>query len=456
VPGRVIHEREDPFNNDATQSSDEDVVDKSRQIPANPFSKTLATMEHTGREGLGISNVTSPGKASMDVDAFKRLLMTGNAGLETPISPPPIPAHVAYHAIGDGASSTDTSSISRQSIFEVPQETHLESPRTSHEISDREDESRVFVSDSHFSRSNSRKKPPPPSSKHGRLIRVELRDDPPSVTNSMTVPYQMGSILHRTGSSPVPSIPSQTDLNKPLPLAPIRLSHDSERESVFDKESAGKVPEPPSPFEPSRKEKARPPPPVTRRHSQLVADSKLGRSNSGRLSPNVEEDDRSRFETTEPGRSRSDSDRAPPPPPSRRPASIHRSSSHLTPSPSASTTYLPAPPPARRVSRKSSTGRPASISSLETAANSKRLSVIPPPPPPRARNSLDAQLPENTQRHSGEHPRKSYEASFRRDSRASSLSTVNIVEDEPASHDILADLSALQREIDALRVQSDG
>jgi hypothetical protein len=456
APGKAIYDREDPFQNDASHTPDEDVVDKSRQIPPNPFSKTLATMEHSGREGLGISNIMSPGRASMDVDAFKRLLMTGSAGIETLISPPPMPAHVAHYAMGDGASSTDTSSISRQSIFEAPQEILVESPRTSHEISDREDENRGFVSESHFSTPSSRKKPPPPSSRHGRLIRIELRDDPPSNSPKMEVPSQAGSTPYRSGSSPIPSIPSQTDLNKPLPPAPIRRSHDSERESVFDTESAGKTPQPPSPSETSRKEKPRPPPPVTRRHSQLVADSKLSRSNSGRLSPNVEEDDKSRFESPNTGRPRSDSGRAPPPPPSRRAGSIRRTSSHLSPSPSASATSLPAPLPARRWSRNSSTGRPASISSLEIAANSKRLPVIPPPPPPRARNGLDVQLPENSQRHSGEHSRQTSETTLRRDSRASSLSTVNFVEDGPAGHDILADLSALQREIDALRVQSDG
>ncbi|EPE27862.1 hypothetical protein GLAREA_04653 [Glarea lozoyensis ATCC 20868] len=449
----TIRGGDDPFDSNLSHSSEEDVADTWRQVPANPFAKTLATIEPSESEGPGISVIGSPGRAPMDVEAFKRLLMTGNAGLGTPASPPPVPAHTAHHVLGDAASSTDTSSISRQSIFEGPHEVHTESPRTSHEISDREEDVRGSTVDSHLSRSSSRKKPPPPSSRHGRLIRVELRDDHPSNKSGIESPSIKGPGLHQIGSSSVPSTPSQTDLNKPLPPAPSRRSHDSDRESVFDKESAGKTPEPPSPSEPVRREKMPLPPPVTRRHSHLISDSKLSRSNSGRLSPNVEEDERANSEEQEDGRPRSNSGRAPPPPPSRRPASIRRASSHLSPSPSASTTSLPAPPPARRLSRKSSTGRPSSIRSLEIATNSKRLSVIPPPPPPRARNSLDEQTPEKSYQHCGEQVQPSPKATLR-DSRASSVSTVNPVGEEPVGHDILADLTALQREIDALRVQS--
>ncbi|KAG9230044.1 hypothetical protein BJ875DRAFT_445402 [Amylocarpus encephaloides] len=440
---------DDPFDSTLSDTSEGEVEGRASGAPANPFSKTLETMEQSGHEGLGISVVASSGRASMDVDAFKRLLMTGNAGLSTNTLPPPVPAHITHQGLGDGGSSTDASSISRQSIFETSHEPHPESPRTSHEISEPDDDSHGLISESQFSTS-SRKKPPPPSSRHGRLIRVQLRDDPQLSTLNATLPATPSTTPHQFIPSPVLSTPSQTDLNKPLPPAPNRASHESDRESVFDKEAAGKLPEPPSPSSSIRK-KTPPAPPITRRRSQLVSDSKLSRSNSGRLSPKVEEDERGAMYSTEAGRPRSNSGKAPPPPPSRRPASIRNSSHHL-PSPSASTVSLPAPPPTRGASRKSSTGRPPSVNSLDMSSNSKRLPFIPPPPPPhRGRNSLDAQSPGDSRRTSGEQIWNS--AHVQRDPGASSLSRVDAGVDKGEGKDILADLSALQREIDALRSQ---
>jgi hypothetical protein len=393
---------------------------------------------------LPSTSVSSPGRASLDVDAFKRLLMTGNAGLGLSTTSPPTQAQVAHHALGDGGSSTDASSISRQSIFEAIQEAHSESPRTSHEISEPDDDRRGLTGDFQSSISG-RKKPPPPSSRHGKLIKVELRDEPP--TNTVQSPSTPGSITSQNyfSSSPVHSNRSLTDLNKPLPPAPNRASHDSDRESIFDKESAGKTPEPPSPSSSIRR-KTPPAPPLARRHSQLVSDSKLTRSNSGRLSPKVEEENVS-IAAMESGRPRSDSGRAPPPPPSRRPASMRH-----PPLSSPSTVSLPAPPPTRGSSRHSSSGRPPSVISLDlSTSNSKRASVVPPPPPPH-RHGQQAQSPGTSRRVSGEQRRSIDNA--RRGSESSSVSQVERIDSNPGGHDILADLSALQREIDALRNQS--
>ena len=446
---------DDPFNSITSDTFEDEASGRSRKAPANPFSKTLETMERPDaeREGpvLPSASVSSPGRASLDVEAFKRLLMTGNAGLGLSATSPPTQAQVAHHALGDGGSSTDASSISRQSIFEAIQEAHPESPRTSHEISEADDDRRGLTGDSHTSMS-SRKKPPPPSSRHGKLIKVELSDGPS--TNIVQLPSTPGSITSQNyfSSSPVHSNRSLTDLNKPLPPAPNRASHDSDRESIFDKESAGKTPEPPSPSSSIRR-KTPPVPPLARRHSQLVSDSKLTRSNSGRLSPKVEEDNVS-IAATESGRPRSNSGRAPPPPPSRRPASASmRGSSHHLPLSSPSTVSLPAPPPTRGSSRHYSWGRPPSVISLDlSTSKSKRASVVPPPPPPPPphRHGQQAQSPGASRRASGEQ-RRSID-NVRRGSGSSSVSQVERIETNPG--DILADLSALQREIDALRNQS--
>lgn len=95
--------------------------------------------------------------------------------------------------------------------------------------------------------------------------------------------------------------------------------------------------------------------------------------------------------------------------------------------------------------------------------------MAPPPPPSRyGRSSMDGHSPSSSRRPSGEMGRRSVDV-VRRGSTASSLSQVEHAiipepqsilplsqavlpsEPEPAAHDVLADLDALQREIDALR-----
>jgi hypothetical protein len=456
-PPTPIPRDDDPFDSTVSDTDEDEGIGKPTQAPANPFSKTLETMERPEREAAVIppTNVASPGRASLDVEAFKRLLMTGSAGVGTSTPPHGPPAQVT-HTLGDGGSSTDTSSLSRQSIFEAIQEAHAETPRTSHEISEPEDDRRVLTTD-FTSSTPGRKKPPPPSSRHGKLIKVELRDDPPLAPITVQSPPTPGSITsqHYFSSSPR----SQTDLNKPLPPAPNRASHESERESVFDREAAGKTPQPPSPSSSVRK-KNPPAPPLSRRHSQLVHDSKLSRSDSGRLSPKAEEKTSSMAASESSGRPHSDSARAPPPPPSRRPGSIRASSHnpHNSPLTSPSATSLPPPPSTRGSSKHFASGRPLSVVSMETPTSNKRSSTMPPPPPPHrhGRGSMDGQSPGASRRPSGEQGRRSTE-SARRGSTTSSLSQAERTESNQAvgGHDILADLSALQREIDALRNQSE-
>ncbi|CAN9079583.1 unnamed protein product [Alternaria alternata] len=144
-------------------------------VPANPFSRTLASLEpqerendeertNTGRPMLGSS------RASLDVESFKNLLMTGKP-TPRPSGPPPQPTSVSQPLAGaqfETSSSTDTSSISRQSLFEPPQETHADSPRTSVDMAGSdEDESMGLVSEV----KKGKKKPPPaPKHRHGKLV----------------------------------------------------------------------------------------------------------------------------------------------------------------------------------------------------------------------------------------------------------------------------------------------
>ncbi|KAI9746001.1 MAG: hypothetical protein M1818_000682 [Claussenomyces sp. TS43310] len=449
-------------------STRESLTDRSVGVPMNPFHKTLATLEHTDRDILTDLPPTiqkggsSAGRTSLDVDAFKRLLMTGDAGVK-----PALPGssgssftHVGQVVAHDGGNSTDTSSASRQSMFEPLQEPLAESPRTSHEISDIEGEHRRLRSDSQGSNPD-RKKPPPPSHKHGKLIRVELKDD--TTSPIFEGPSDQGSGLYQPRSEAAEStqaLRSPTDLNKPLPAAPTRASHDSDRESIFDREAAGKTPEPPSPTLSTRR-KTPPAPPLSRRQSQLVSDSRLTRTNSNRLPTNIEDG-----ANPATGKSNAQTNsKAPPPPPTRRPQSIRQMPQPASSSSSAGplnnepdrlsvkSGFVPPPPPTRMLSGRQS-GRPPSVSSLDMS--SKRQSVPPPPPRRRASSKTSIDTPmvsPGSSRPSGEFLRSTDSA--RRGSSASHTSfpefdALDARPPQPAN-DILADITALQKEIDALR-----
>jgi hypothetical protein len=464
-PPTPIPRDDDPFGSTISDTSEEEGANKLLQAPPNPFQKTLETMEPSKRDAaISRTNVTNTGRASLDVDAFKRLLLTGNAAPGVSIVPSASLSH-PHHTLGDGGSSTDASSLSRHSIFEPVQEPHLDSPSTPHETSEPEDDGR---GPDLPSSANGRKKPLPPSSRHGKLIKIELRDEPSTATAAaVTKPQSQArdSAHGQSFSSPSSAISSPTDLNKPLPPAPARASYDSDRESIFDREAVGKAPEPPSPPHSIRR-KTPPAPPLTRRHSQRVADSRMARPDKERLSPSVEEETANQTPptiqstasidpTTSETRPRSDSGRVPPPPPSRRPASIRGS---MYQSSSASSSSLPVSSPTLLPARNSSSRDRPQSAVMDTSTN-KRASMIPPPPPPprlgdvsrRTSGEYSRRSGESVRKRSGESVRKRSGESVRKGSETNSIQEGRN-EERP---DILADLSKLQREIDALRAKGE-
>ncbi|KAI0129085.1 hypothetical protein BJ170DRAFT_594903 [Xylariales sp. AK1849] len=389
--------------------------------PPNSFSKTLRDSEH-GTQGH------SGGKGALDVDSFKRLLLTGYANIPAPTG----------GSVGAGTSSsqlptpsnTDASSISRQSIFDAIQET----PRASHEVSEPEEpeERRSTLSSSPLSTNqstSSRKKPPPPSSRHGKLIKIELgADSNPNITRKDSAPISIdtssptltpgrkSSVLSLSQSA---SPPSSSDINKPLPLPPSRTAAEEEIVSPFDREAAGKLPEsfaeltttprPPTPplgtttrarsgsqtstltTSSAHRRPAAPPP---RRPGHGRADSKPP---SIIAHPADEDPPRSSLESD---RSRADSlivnfgtDKslaAPAPPPPRRPNHGRQGSSVTSPA-AASFTSLSSP--GASDDGRSPTGmgfnslEQSSLGAMATVTTSKDgLPKLSPPPPPPARH----------------------------------------------------------------------
>ncbi|KAK0713056.1 hypothetical protein B0T26DRAFT_353572 [Lasiosphaeria miniovina] len=361
---------------------------QSHGPPPNPFQKTLQNLELGQRDVEHGSGAVPAIKGSLDVDAFRRLLLTGQAGNpgSSPAaasSPGLMPAPILQVApsttfAGDGASTADTSSVSRQSIFDAAPPVQ-DTPRTSHEISEPEieDDQHGLIGGPRPKLqppTTLRKKPPPPSSRHGKLIKPEVKAQDRSQTwgtDGVAGPSSsLSNQLNRSATSPLASPsrlqqPASSNVNKPLPPAPEIFFSDDVAESIFDREAAGKIPEldvepeviasqPPRPPTPpnaslgastatgasSPTPKKPPPPPRRQPHGRPESRISTPASTPAVISAAQQDDtDQSmRRSSLDSVRSRSSSLRvsvhAPAPPPPRRPAHASRASSSFA-SPSA-------------------------------------------------------------------------------------------------------------------------
>ncbi|GKU00673.1 hypothetical protein FLAG1_02335 [Fusarium langsethiae] len=494
----------DPFDATSTDDSDLEMVAAAARSQAltggqgagNPFSKTIRDLdspvaeqklEQERKEEGHALKVANRAKQSLDVNSFKRLLMTGNSESDM--------------ALAQSEKDTkDKPSVFRRKSHEAPSDAPYlsneaqEASLISQDASDiPEDEvGQESVSDSSASArvnsKSSKKPPPPPSSRHGKSIKLNL-------VGNQTPPEALATL-------------SPSEINKPLPPAPIRRSSDEEGESPFDREAAGKAPgtgadigaTSPGPLGGERK--AVPAPPPRRGHAR--AESKANASQQ----PLQNDENLSRSSSM---RSRSEHKRqnsqagAPPPPPRRSHASKHstqlptgmnssfadlrQSSSSPAPSldvelsttstplqlrqastldlasprdgqhPTPKSSAPPPPPPARNTSVR----RPASIRSVDSS--SRRVSfeakpynqMAPPPPPRRQRGSSKGSIdgPRRTSLDSVGRAGSSQVPEEESDAVPDMIGsghTSPISTNEPGkSFDILADLDALQREVDALR-----
>ncbi|KAL7923353.1 hypothetical protein ACQKWADRAFT_61025 [Trichoderma austrokoningii] len=386
------------------------------QAVANPFSKKKTTTTTTTTQDLK-EDVREEGEAlraaqsarrSLNVDSFKRLLMTGDASPLSSASPA-------------DSSSSDHDHINRAQDAAAPA----------------------------AARANKEKKapPPPPSSRHGKVIKPGH-----GVTSSESVISSPVERLaepvahHKEPSRPVlsreSSASSASSIEEDLPVkfdshpAALTSSPDQmDASSTTPPHNAKKaVPAPPPRRQPKTNtvdsQESEPPP-------RTSMDSILSRSGSVRQSVN-----------------------APAPPPPRRTISSSKHPSH--PSTSQSSTHMhppeldpprtsldstrpmapPPPPPARNPS----TRRPQSLYGLESSQRRAmsdikppRDTVAPPPPPSRSQSSTG-----------GRSGRTSLDSARKPRTSADDFSDLN-EQYLGQSVDILADLESLQREVDALR-----
>ncbi|MCJ1261714.1 hypothetical protein MMC22_001580 [Lobaria immixta] len=432
-------------------------------MPPNPFRKTLASQTETtqwvrrneNQDPEPTNPIGSGNRPHYDVEDFKRLLLTGERNASHAAT---VPTAIAP----DSSSNTDTSSISRQSIFEPLPESHQDTPRTSHEVSPSDDERQVL------------------KYKHAVSVRIgersglERRDDKAMMGNipqavsfknpTLSIPASTfsSSVLH-TRSKPTSASPrTPTDINKPLPPPPdlqVLEQEESATRKILDNQRDGpqsnhlqlQVNRSPS-------TRSRPAPPVTRRHSQLRPNP-LPKSPEQRRS--IAEVKPRELESPPIPPSPSSSKAPPPPPPRRHGRNRGMSTSSTSSAISATAAPLSSSPIDDTISAALKTRPPVpptrtpSISSFKrpsrVATNPNSPSMAPPPvPPPRRRGSSQSSL--TPSRLSGEYLFANVD---RR--RADSGDSVTLpppataLEPSPGEKDVMADLSALQREVDELR-----
>ncbi|KAI9753602.1 MAG: hypothetical protein M4579_005066 [Chaenotheca gracillima] len=460
----------------------QDVAEAAHSAPSIDWDKAKARKPASEGPSKGVV-----GKASMDVDAFKRLLLTGNTGqsASTGSGVPPSARSNQPPIAGDGGSSTDTSSLSRQSIMEPPAEIAIDTPRTSHEISVSDDE-RLRLVGGDASNSSGKKKPPPPRTRHGKLIKANApKEGSTSSHIQINEPESApsGPAKDRKPQMlPPPSPLSPTNINKPLPTTPPtptkEFSTETDQQSKSTKETAVASDEAlPSIGSPPRK--VPPAPPLARRHSQrLPMDSNRSRSNSARSFPSVEEINDDAKSTASQDKS-SEARVPPPPPPARRPTMEQRQSSsgisglrrsqtasvssRQSPDENSSMQGLQAPNRNSSLHRNSSSSSKRSstilpLTKMEDVSSGSGTQAPPPLPPPRRQRASSRSSIETSgspappvHRRSGEKERTSFDSGRRTSGTYAETLSEEPSSDVPKGLDVLADLTALQREVDELR-----
>ncbi|RDA91841.1 hypothetical protein CP533_3667 [Ophiocordyceps camponoti-saundersi (nom. inval.)] len=394
--------------------------------PPNPFSKTLQDLESNKElqsqrqsEGLAL-RVGNASRQSLNVDSFKRLLLTGTANdAGSPVS-------------ADGG-ATSGEGGSRGKGDGDGDDTADDDDKSSSSAVSASDGGDQLASSTNVPQSASRDKrapPPPPSSRHGKSLRdthkagsipeAEPEQDLAAETDSRRA--SLTSPSGRRKSAPAPPPPRGHNRTESRTA---QLSVSSSTEPSPLKLPADEMPTPTSPAEtPTRTDGSRnnsrapnPPPPRRPRLSTPTSPPGAPSSQPPLTPPRHLEADHAPTAAQDDAQAESSKPAGPPPPPPTRNHSIRR---------------------------RPSVG---SVDSVNRREHRTREGAAPPPPPPRQRGnsvgSLDA-----SPRHASV-----------TDGSAQGAATVNEAADDDGGNDagkgsdILADLDALQREVDALRGQ---
>lgn len=453
-------------------------------LPPNPFSKTLHDLENARKddvleqerkdEGAALK-ASNTARKSLNVDSFQRLLMTGTAestmSKDDSFIQDDVIASQTTASDFTPSTASDEEDDNLRKAQSLPTKLNVsQRPRDNTgdngEASDSDSSTNVQIGSK-----GKKAPPPPPSSRHGRSLTIDIKND---------VPVR-----------PAPLQRTPSDLNKALPPPPDSSHGDSE--SPFDREAAGKLPEwepfqSPPPATNNGAKKAVPAPPPRRGHARSESKSHPP-TIAALVAQSIHKVSADEPSSVTPSRSSSvrHSMPAPIPPPPRRPHTGSRQISTSSPTtssftisplasppashpdmqsyalptdvadslrdlPSPGNVKLSAPPPPPK--RNTSVRRPQSIQSVD--ALSRRIprsdGTVPPPPPPRARGSSRSSL-DGPPRRSSIDSFVKFQPSLTDTPRSTAMDIdeENLPVDSGKALDILADLTALQREVDALR-----
>ncbi|KAK7899687.1 hypothetical protein LTR67_003432 [Exophiala xenobiotica] len=347
-------------------------------------------------------------KPTMDVDAFKRMLLTGERQSAASRGGVTQNAHTTtIQPVSDSSSNADSASISQHSLFETVPHTHEESPRTSEELDTREaNEPRATPVPS----SSVRRPPPPPKSRHGKPDK-EATPQTGSIAKLDNFINSLTLTTSQSASSETASIPSPS----------IDQSPTSDR---FAK-----------PTVPESNKRTAPALPLARRKSQQPPSKPvLRRDSSSRQSV------QGGFDLPPSPSAMTSTSKGPPPPPARRSTSTGERRPSLDVISVSETDSLSGQ---QITSDWSSVEAGPALTQIPSYLKRTSQAPPPPPPPPRrgrgsSRSSVDTQRPTMTA------------LGMREISQGES----NINRGSTGSRDILADLAALQREVDAARASA--
>lgn len=459
--------------------------------PYNPFARTLATSEAP----FGLQQAEEKQNAdeeiqarpnagrTMNVDEFKNILMTGSA---TPSST----SSIGLQRSQDNSSSTDTSSVSRQSLFDPMLEVHPETPRSSFDQmhSDSDDDNNGYNDYDHegsklmtgTGRLDDFAPPAPPKHTHGKTLAptaprtVSFDDFDTSPTTQDYAYTARASTGKKLGKRPAALHRTASDLNKPLPAPPPKspVAPEHSIPNTLDQAVPPAIPSANPTETATAQKRAPPPPPVSRRAGQGSTDLGRNRSLSNSTPDAVNEGQSSVQSDSAATNSRPAA--APPPPPARKSQSGPQQAvvtneippvvSSSTPS-ATDTKAMPAPPPRRKpgnaLVRTPSSASQSSVSLRNNSDTPSNQQGPPAPPPRRAAKRESKDGPPNSMAWA----RKGSGTSFDSTERSTSMSSLtgvaeageaqNVTSPATRERDILADMTAFQAEIDALRQKAE-
>ena len=425
-------------------------INPNRKAPALQFGGDASTLGQS-EQPKGAAPAPSASRPHYDVDDFKRLLLTGeklHTDKTTPTYTPP--ANVQGLQLGDSNSNTDASSVSRQSIFEPHPEAHPESPGTSMDLTLSDDERHGLVQPSP---NVGRNRPSVPPSRHGKLVKQNI---PQTVSFESLSSSPPGPNLPLTFSAK-PSSPTSPinikNIDKPLPPPPrVESPTPIEATSDYPLGAVGKeVTSSNIPHHLGQKPVKRSPPalPAARRHGQGRSRSS---TNDSSRSTSISEEFSQHTHPSPTNSSSTTSSKPPPLPPPRRAATNPTQESmspiaSVFPATDATEPAIFKPRPPAPPSRTPSS---ASVKRMSRMSATSGSSVAVPLPPPRRRGSSRSQSSFMPSRLSGEYRFEGGERA-RSGSGASSIQQSSAPETQSQGKDIMADLTALQREVDELR-----